>query len=425
MTEEKKEKVYILDTSSIIENFNKILEELRDCRILIPFQVLEELDKNKDKHEVRTTIRKIFSIISEKSQKLEFIKLKKKSKDLDLEIKDNIIIQTILDFKNSNKKLEIVVISNDLNMCIKLESLNIRTLQMFEEFEEIYNGKEVLEVTDYEIDLFYSEKFLENDCKFIENQCIILKSPTKSALGVFKNGKVEIVKNYNKKSFKNGKIELSTGSNLDASWIYPRNKEQQFSMNFLMDKEIKILSLMGIAGVGKTLLAISSGLYQTLVEEEYDRVIITRPIQPLGNDLGYLPGNLKEKMTPWISPIYDNLENILKHRMSVEDLILEGIIEIEAPTYMRGRSISRSFIICDESQNLTKHEIKTICTRVGEGSKIIFTGDVEQIDSPKLNKKNNGLSYLVSKLKNQNLFAHITLEKSERSKIAEMCAKLL
>jgi PhoH-like ATPase len=214
--------------------------------------------------------------------------------------------------------------------------------------------------------------------------------------------------------------------------IKPRNKEQQFAIDLLMDSNIQIVTLIGKAGSGKTLCAIAAALQQTVDdfvirgEPCYSRMIVSRPVQPLGKDLGFLPGSLEEKMKPWLTPIQDNLQFLMGNDKTTLEMYLErGRIEIEALTYIRGRSIANAFIIIDEAQNLTTHELKTIITRVGEGSKIILTGDIEQIDNAYVDETTNGLTHAVEKFKDFELAGHVTLHKGERSKVATWAAKYL
>ena len=215
---------------------------------------------------------------------------------------------------------------------------------------------------------------------------------------------------------------------MDDVWgIDARNKEQSFALELLMDPDVEVVSLIGQAGSGKTLLAVAAGLEQVLGDDnEYKKLIVSRPIQPLGKDIGFLPGTLEEKMDPWLMPIKDNLEFLLGNdRDTVKMYFEKGVIEIEAITYIRGRSITNAFIIIDEAQNLTRHELKTILTRVGEGTKIILTGDIEQIDNIYIDETSNGLTYAVEKFKEHDISGHITLQKGERSKVATLAAKIL
>ncbi len=218
---------------------------------------------------------------------------------------------------------------------------------------------------------------------------------------------------------------------MEPIWgITPRNKEQTFALNILLDPEISLVTLVGKAGTGKTLLAIAAGLLQVADSRIYDRMLIARPIIPMGKDLGYLPGDVGEKMRPWMQPIFDNLDFLISGSEMAgvpgyQELITQKILHVEPLTYIRGRSIPRQYMIIDEAQNLTPHEVKTIITRAGEGTKVVLTGDPYQIDNPYVDSNSNGLSYLVEHFKEQGVSGHVTLEKGERSALAELAAKLL
>jgi len=218
---------------------------------------------------------------------------------------------------------------------------------------------------------------------------------------------------------------------LDPIWgITPRNKEQIFALNILLDPNISLVTLVGKAGTGKTLLAIAAGLLQVADRRIYDRMLIARPVIPMGKDLGYLPGDVSEKMRPWMQPIFDNLDFLISGSEMAgvpgyQELITQKILHVEPLTYIRGRSIPRQYMVIDEAQNLTPHEVKTIVTRAGEGTKVILTGDPYQIDNPYVDSNSNGLSYLVEHFKEQAVAGHVTLKKGERSALAELAAKLL
>jgi len=212
--------------------------------------------------------------------------------------------------------------------------------------------------------------------------------------------------------------------------LKPRNKEQTFALDLLMDPTVPVVTLIGKAGSGKTLLALAAALQQTFGETAndriYNRIVVTKPVEPVGKDIGFLPGTRDEKMLPWLAPIQDNLQFLFGNdKMTLDMHIDEGRIEVEAMTYIRGRSICNSFIIIDEAQNMNRHEIKTVLTRVGEGTKIVLTGDIEQIDNIYIDSTNNGLSYLVEKFKDQEIAGHVTLLKGERSKVASVSARIL
>ena len=272
------------------------------------------------------------------------------------------------------------------------------------------------------IDQFYSgeEIYLDKeDIKLQPNQYLMLISSSnqkKTALARFYS--------YSKP------LKRINGEHKKGIWgVKPRNKEQSFALDLLMDPSVPIVTLIGKAGSGKTLLAIAAGLAQVMEdkkESNYRRLVISRPIQPMGKDIGYLPGSMEEKMAPWLAPIQDNLQNLMGNDKETLKMYTDnGTIEIEALTYIRGRSISNAYIIIDEAQNLTAHELKTIITRVGENTKVIFTGDVEQIDNAYVDETSNGLAYAIEKFKGYDLSGHITLVRGERSKVATLAAKIL
>ncbi len=230
-----------------------------------------------------------------------------------------------------------------------------------------------------------------------------------------------------------GKIVPVRKAPKEGVWsIFPRNMEQSFALDVLMDDSIKLVTLVGKAGTGKTLLAIAAGLQKVAEENIYNRLLVSRPVFPMGKDLGFLPGDIEEKLTPWMQPIFDNVELLISGHESekrrskgYKELMAMGLLDIEPLTYIRGRSIPNQYLIVDEAQNLTPHEIKTIVTRVGEGTKIVLTGDPYQIDNPYVDSSSNGLTFLVEKFKGEKIAAHVTLTKGERSELAELAANLL
>ena len=272
------------------------------------------------------------------------------------------------------------------------------------------------------VDQFYEGEdiFLDEGIELCPNEFVMLVSNAnekKSALGRYINPHVALEK----------VLEFAAGV-----WgVRSRNKEQSFALDILMRPEIPIVSLVGRAGCGKTLCAIAAGMEQVLTpmdgkKPRYKKLIVSRPVQPMGKDIGFLPGSLEEKMLPWLAPIKDNLEFLVDDDRDALSMYLERrLIEIEALTYIRGRSISNAFIIIDEAQNLTSHELKTIITRVGEGTKIVLTGDIEQIDNAYIDQTSNGLTYAVEKFKSYDLSGHVTLRRGERSKVATLAAKIL
>jgi PhoH-like ATPase len=325
-------------------------------------------------------------------------------------------------------KRKTVLVSRDINMRVICDSLGLQAEDYTSEeavtsSDELYNGFVVQPVDDQIIDRYYAGEDVFIDEEDIQepwypNQYVMLVSnenEKKSALARFKSHH-EPLENVIHKNIPDWKIDA-------------RNKEQAFAIDMLMDPEIKIVSLVGRAGSGKTLMAIAAGLQQTIglrsENNHYNRLIVSRPVQPLGKDIGYLPGTMEEKMLPWLMPIQDNLKFLMGDRTSLEMYMEKGKIELEALTYIRGRSIANAFIIIDEAQNLTKHEVKTIITRIGEGTKIILTGDVEQIDNVYVNETSNGLAHAIEKFKEYRIAGHVTFRKGERSELATLASKVL
>ena len=298
--------------------------------------------------------------------------------------------------------------------------------QVIETGDKIYAGFTKLLVDEELINQFY----LGDDVYLDEEVCV------DQSIKLYPNEFLMLVSSSNEKktalakftAFLNPICHVRDLQN-DLMWgVFPRNKEQTFAYDLLFDDDTPFVSLIGKAGSGKTLMAIAAGLEQTLgvKESKYSRIIISRPVQPLGKDIGFLPGTMQDKMLPWLKPIQDNIQHIMGNdRTMLVSYVERGKIEIEALTYIRGRSISNAFLIIDEAQNLTAHEVKTIITRVGENTKIVLTGDIEQIDNVYTNETSNGLTYAVEKFKESELAGHITFRKGERSKLATAAAKLL
>ena len=342
--------------------------------------------------------------------------------DLNPNLADNIIIGAALTESIENPSRKVIVVSKDVNMRVICDSVGVvaedfKAEKVLDKDSELYSGFASVLVDDQIIDQFYNGEpiSLEEDLGACPNEFIMLVSNAnekKSALARYINPHVPLFK---VNEFKEG------------IWgVRARNKEQAFALDILMNPEIPIISLVGRAGCGKTLCAIAAGMEQCLGSKTYNKLIVSRPVQPMGKDIGFLPGTLEEKMMPWLAPIRDNLEFLMDGDKDTLDMYLErGLIEIEALTYIRGRSIASAFIIIDEAQNLTSHELKTIITRVGEGTKIVLTGDIEQIDNAYIDQSSNGLTYAVEKFKNFDLSGHVTLKRGERSKVATLAAKIL
>jgi len=434
-------KTYVLDTSALITNTESV-NSYGNSDILIPIKVLEELDKHKKRQDLvgasaRTVIRFLDSLRS-KGSLYEGVRLGKgkgilkvKGYDpnmnfpagLDLSVADHQILAVALSEKSETKK--VIVVSNDINMrvvcdSIGMESEDCNPEKILESGSSLYHGFTDVLVDDEFIDRFYANENLElpeQKEKLFPNQYLMLTSSAnnkKTALAKYIGLNVPLAR-------------LVTFGKKGVFNIKPRNKEQNFALDLLMNPEIPLVSIVGKAGCGKTMLAIAAGLEQTLgIDNKYSRLIVSRPVQPMGKDIGFLPGTLEEKMSPWLRPIQDNLQFLMGNdKLTLEMYMQKGVIEVEAITYIRGRSISNAFIIIDEAQNLSMHEIKTIITRVGENSKVILTGDIEQIDNVYVDETTNGLTYVAEKFKPFDLAGHVTLMNGERSRVATLASKIL
>jgi PhoH-like ATPase len=433
-------KTYVLDTNVYLTDSESI-NSFSNNDILVPLKVLDEIDKHKKRQDsvgvqARSTIRNLDQLRSKgnlsKGVRLArgkgIIKVKGYNPlclpdDLELEDSDNQIIATALSEMEENKNRKVVVVSRDINMRVKCDALGILTEdyqveQVVARSDDLFSGTAEILVDDQIVENFYEDKPVTLDeaqmAGLCPNQFVMLISNSnskKTALAKFKD-----------------KLSKLEKINKTEVWsTRARNKEQQFALDLLMDPEVPVVSLIGKAGSGKTLLALAAGLEQTLGSSpRYKKIVVTKPVEPVGKDIGFLPGTLEEKMLPWLAPIQDNLQFLMgDDRMTLDMYQEKGQIEVEAMTFIRGRSISNAFIVIDEVQNMTQHEIKTVLTRVGEGTKIVLTGDIEQIDNVYIDATNNGLSYVVERLKQENITGHITLTKGERSKVATIAASKL
>lgn len=441
-------KTYILDTNVLLNDPNCFFQ-FEDNDLIIPFIVLEELDNHKSRmDEVGKNARVVSRTLDDFRSKGNLhegvplpnggtIKITSISKEiieqLPYEIKelnkpDNAIIAVAHDLKFDNNA---IVVSKDVNVRVKCDALGIAaedylSLRVATEQDKLYRGLINIDVLPEDIENFYKEGNLPlNNFEINESTCpnqfVILKSyDGKSAIGKIDNNKT--IKKF---------IEVP-----NAFGLIPRNLEQKFSLNLLFDDNVKLVTMAGAAGCGKTLLAIAAGLAQTVESGKYSKLIVSRPIQPLGRDLGYLPGTMEEKMAPWIAPIMDNVQHLMNNQKTLNSrvkkdesylsmLMSDKKIEIEAITYIRGRSIPNAFIIIDEAQNLSMHELKTIITRAGDNTKIVLTGDLQQIDVSQLDMYTNGLTYAIEKFKEYPIAGHMTLVKGERSDLASLAAKIL
>jgi PhoH-like ATPase len=273
---------------------------------------------------------------------------------------------------------------------------------------DLYTGVRAIEVEDHELDGFFQKSHRSYDLK--ANEFIAIEGRTRTLYGRFDAASQKIKR-----------VNIPE----DIWGVKPRNDEQFLALAALMDDRIKLVTLSGGAGTGKTLMAIAAGLHKTTDEHVFKKLLVARPIFPMGKDLGFLPGDLSEKLNPWMQPIFDNLELLLGPKHGYEELMNQGILQVEPLTYIRGRSLPNIYFIVDEAQNLTPHEVKTILTRAGENTKIILTGDPDQIDNPYIDATNNGLTYVIEKFKEEAIAAHVQLVKGERSELATVASKLL
>lgn len=436
-------KIYVLDTNILLHQPNA-LYAFGDNDVVIPSVVLEELDsKKKLMDELGKNARYVSRQLDElrKLGKLHLGVELPNGGTLKIVIHDSnsVVFNSFLDDKNDNAIIavaktltennpdtEVIMVSKDVLVRVKSDILSVEAEDyQFDKVgsseDDLYKGYIEIFVENELIDKFYKDKCIELDEKFsdlYENQFVILRSSdieNKRALTRKIGNKLVALFNYLKDA--------------EVFGLRHKNIEQQMALELLLDDNVKLVTLTGIAGTGKTLLALAAGLQKKIEEGLYSRVLIARPIVVMGKDIGYLPGSVDDKLSVWMQPIYDNLE-FLFNSEDQSDLAntLQGhedIIKIQALSYVRGRSIPKQFFIVDEAQNLTKHEAKTICTRIGEGSKIVLCGDPEQIDNPYLDMYSNGLSYVTDTMKDLSIVGHVTLIKGERSELAQLCADRL
>lgn len=432
-------KIFVLDTNILIHDPYSIYN-FRGNDIYLPIEVIEEIDKLKQKPNTAIHARMASRVLEEirkkgnLSQGIElpndiFFKVERTA-DLSLlpeglkkDIVDNHIIAVVIGIQKREPDRRVIFVTKDINLRIKADAVGVEVEDYSTDkvvYDDLDKGYAEIEVSK---DIF--DKYNKSGKIDIEELNLGFK-PTPNFFFVMKCGQEETVGRV-----LDNKIKKFLNGDINAWGARARNQEQRFAMELLMDDNIKAVSLVGKAGTGKTLLAIAAGLEQVVERKKYSKLYIARPIIPMGKDLGFLPGNEKDKLRPWMQPIFDNIEFLsdVKGDKAGEKVItgLEtmGLLKVEALTYIRGRSMPNAFIIIDEAQNLTPLEIKTIITRVGENTKIVFTGDPYQIDSAYLDANTNGLTYMAEKLKEEKIVGHITLVKGERSPLAEIAAKLL
>ncbi len=436
-------KTFILDTNVLLHD-PRAMFNFADNNIIIPIYAVEEIDNfKKELSELGQNARQVSRFLDELRSagslatgvKLESggtLRVATSSRLLPPEItsdrgQDSRILSVAFDAQEQLKgKQEVVFITQDTNLRIRSDAIGIRS-ENFEpepsKIDELYTGYTELEIEREQIDSLYKNNSLQlSEAKLFNNQFAILKdmaNPSHSAL--------------TRLSSQTNTLKPIIKPTQEVWGISARNKEQVFALDLLLDDDVQLVTLVGKAGTGKTLLAIAAGLHLVSDERRFQRLLVSRPIFPLGRDLGYLPGTIEEKLNPWMQPIFDNVEFIMgrshfsrqHNKRSYQELIDLDLLQIEPLTYIRGRSIASQFMIVDEAQNLTPHEVKTIISRAGEGTKIVLTGDPYQIDHPYVDSTNNGLVHIVNRFRNQGLFGHVRLKKGERSVLAEAAANLL
>jgi PhoH-like ATPase len=438
-------KIFVLDTSVILYDHYAV-NQFDEHDVAIPITVLEEIDQFKKGNEsinfaAREFIRLIDRLSGDhslsnwiplegKRGKFTVAMNHKPSGKLDAEKifgddkNDHRILNCALSLQEEYKDRKIILVTKDVNLRLKAKSLNLPAEDYetgkIKNLDTLYTGRTLAEdITTETVNQVYREGFISRESIFGKGK------PVANHYFILKNHKNSVLTYYDPNEDRLEKVEKVT-----AYGIKPRNAEQTFALHALLNPEIQLVTLQGVAGTGKTLLALAAAIEQ---KRNYRQVYLARPIVPLGNkDIGYLPGDIKSKINPYMEPLYDNLKFIQsqykeqdKEFQKINDLLETEKLVITPLAYIRGRSLSNIFFIVDEAQNLTPHEVKTIITRAGEGTKIVFTGDIYQIDTPYLDSQSNGLSYLIDKARDQKLYAHITLEKGERSELANLANVLL
>lgn len=437
-------KIFVLDTSVILYD-NKAITHFEDNDVAIPITVLEELDNFKQGNatknfEAREFIRYIDQLsgkftlrdwIPIGGSELGYFKVLMAQQPASIDAEkifdhakaDHKILNSAIALQEEEKDSKVVLVTKDINLRLKAKSLSLPAEDYetgkIKDVNNLYTGRSLQENIDSEIiNTIFKDGAIPADG-------ILDQSPVGNHYYILRNGLQSTLAYYNPVNQTLEKVDKQS-----AYGINPRNAEQAFAMHAIMNPDVKLVTIQGVAGTGKTLLALAGALEQ---RREYRQILIARPVIPLGNkDIGYLPGDVKDKLNPYMEPLWDNLKFIKnqfkaseKRFKQIEAMVEEEKILITPLAYIRGRSLSKVIFIIDEAQNLTPHEVKTIITRAGEHTKLIFTGDINQIDTPYLDAQSNGLSFMIDKLKGQKLFAHVTLEKGERSELANLANELL
>ncbi len=442
-------KNYVLDTNVLLYD-PRAIYQFEDNEVIIPIYVIEEVDQFKREgtergRNARAICRYLDELRDKGGSLSSGVALQdggslrvtvpqhrngKVSSVRDTRSQDDAILQAALDIASQSRDRPTIFVTMDTNLRIRADAMGIHS-ETYEnqrvEIQEIDGGIVEKLIAGELVDRFFQEGRLEppSDWSLVANACLVLRdseNPSHTALGRFHADK--------------GLILPLRVPPPGVMGLRPRNKEQTFVLELLLDDSIRLVTVLGKAGTGKTLLALAAGLKRTVEDEVYTRMLVSRPVIPLGRDVGYLPGDIEEKLNPWMQPIFDNLEQIFtsggkeskgrrESSKGFSELIERGIVQVEPITYIRGRSLPQQYLIVDEAQNLTPHEVKTIVTRCGEGTKLVLTGDPFQIDNPYVDSASNGLSVAAHRFRGQGLAASVVLTKGERSELAEIAANLL
>ena len=434
-------KNYVLDTNVLIHDPQSIFR-FEDNNVIIPIYAIEEVDQFKREGSERgrnaRSIARLLDELKDRGGSLSkgvaldsggTLRVAVPSKRLELPsavdhtAMDQAILQTAFDVRENDAGHPTIFVTMDTNLRIRADALGMVS-ETYEnqrvDVDQLASGIVEMELTGEEIDGFFRDgRIAPRDPSIAANTCVLMRdrgNPSHTALGRYDVQKRMVVA-----------LRVPREG---VMGIRPRNKEQSFAIDLLLDESVRLVTLVGKAGTGKTLLALAAGLKRTLEDGAFTRILVSRPVMPLGRDIGFLPGDVDEKLNPWMQPIFDNLEFLFatgsrKGPRAYAELLESGQIQVEPLTYIRGRSIPQQFIVVDEAQNLTPHEVKTIITRSGDGTKIVLTGDPGQIDNPYVDSASNGLSIAAERFRGEKLAAHIVLAKGERSDLAELAANCL
>jgi PhoH-like ATPase len=435
-------KSFVLDTNVLL-HAPEAIRGFGANEVVIPIDVLEELDKFKAQNdELGRNAREVIRILDRARQSGgrlgTGVKINEKGGTLRVDLKPLVLIEAGLERDTPDNRIlsiaykllkegkTVTFVTKDVNVRIKADALGITAVDYETDkittVEELYAGWRELEVGEDDLRKFFEEHRLEVNIPLNPNEGVLLRDRSRgkrTAIGRRSPAEPHIVRPL---LFAQEQI----------LGIAPRNLEQRIALDLLLDPAVTLVTLVGRAGTGKTLLALVAGLHLTVKQHQFEKLLVSRPIMPLGRDIGFLPGTKEEKLEPWMKPIFDNMKFVLREKREpgevskkITELMKSGIVEMEALTYIRGRSIHAQFMIVDECQNLTPHEVKTIISRAGHETKIVLTGDPYQIDNPYLDSSSNGLTFVAEKLKSQEMTGHITFTKSERSMLASVAADLL